>query len=197
MSTHTTIALFPLSVVLYPQGLLPLKIFEQRYMEMTKVCIRDDIPFGVCLIRAGHEVGETALPYESGCTARILQWDMPQVGMFHLRTQGEQRFRIIKQWTDSFGLLHGEVELTPPPSMVAIPTQHQKLVKLLQNVMPKVGLEHFPVPPQLEDAAWVGYRLLEVLPFTNPVKQQLLEHDDPVARLKFIGEFLEANQIVL
>jgi Lon protease-like protein len=197
MSTRTTIPLFPLGVVLYPQGLLPLKIFEQRYMEMTKACIRDNTPFGICLIRSGHEVGTPALPYESGCTTRILHWDMPQIGMFHLRTQGELRFRIVKQWSDSIGLLHGEVELTPMPKAVAVPAQHQKLVTLLQDVMPKVGVEHFPVPQQLNDAAWVGYRLLEVLPFSNPVKQELLEQDDSLARLQFIAEFLEANQIVL
>ena len=197
MKTRTTIPLFPLSVVLYPQGLLPLKIFEQRYMEMTKICIRDNTPFGICLIREGHEVGTAALPYKSGCTTRILHWDMPQLGMFHIRTQGELRFRIIKQWTDSIGLLHGEVELTPQPGAVAVPKQHQKLVTLLQDVMPKVGLEHFPVPPQLDNAAWVGYRLLEVLPFSNPVKQQLLDSDDPLERLQFIAEFLEANKIAL
>jgi len=196
MST-LTIPIFPLGTVLFPDGLLPLKIFEQRYMEMTKACIRDNTPFGVCLIRAGHEVGTPAEPYEFGCTARIQQWDMPQVGIFQLRARGEQPFRIVKQWTDSLGLLHADVELYASPSLMLVPEQHQKLVKFLQNIMPKVGIEHFPAPAKLDDGAWVGYRLLEVLPFTHPVKQQLLEQRDPAAMLRFIDDFLNANRIAL
>jgi len=197
MSTQLTIPIFPLGVVLYPQGLLPLKIFEQRYMEMTKACIRDSSPFGVCLIRAGREVGVPAEPYEFGCTARIKQWDMPQMGIFQLSTQGEQLFRIVEQWTDSLGLLHAQVEVADALPPVIVPTEHLKLVTLLQNAMPKFGLEHFPIPPQLDNAAWVGYRLLEILPLTDPVKQQLLEQPDPLVTLQVISEFLQANQIVL
>ena len=197
MSTRLTIPIFPLGTVLYPEGLLPLKIFEQRYMEMTKACIRDNTPFGVCLIRAGHEVGVAAEPYEAGCTARIKHWDMPQMSIFQLKTQGEQLFRIDEQWTDSLGLLHAHVALDEPRKPEPVPDQHLKLVELLQEIMPKMGLERFPTPSHLDDTAWVGYRLLEVLPFTNPIKQQQLEQRDPLATLQFISEFLAENQIVL
>lgn len=197
MSTRLTIPIFPLGTVLYPQGLLPLKIFEARYMEMTKACIRDNTPFGVCLIRNGREVGAPAVPFTIGCTARIKQWDMPQVGIFQLITQGEQPFRIVEQWVDAHGLLHAHVDVDDTPDALPIPTQHLKLAEYLQEIMPKAGLERFATPLQLDDAAWVGYRLLEVLPFSNPVKQQLLEQRDPVATLQFISEFLEANQIAL
>lgn len=64
--------------MLFPGGRLPLRIFEQRYMEMAKACIRDGSPFGVCLIREGREVGAPATPVEVGCLARIGHWDMPQ-----------------------------------------------------------------------------------------------------------------------
>lgn len=197
MSNRLTIPIFPLGVVLYPHGLLPLKIFEQRYMEMTKACIRDNTPFGVCLIRAGREVGSTAVPFATGCTARIKQWDMPQMGIFHLKTQGEQLFRIVEQWTDNHGLLHAQVEMDEPQDPLPLPTQHLKLVELLQEIMAKVGLERFSTPLQLDDAAWVGYRLLEVLPFTSPIKQQLMEQRDALATLQLISDFLEANKIAL
>ncbi len=82
-----------------PAGLLPLKIFEQRYLDMTKVCIRDDAPFGVCLIRDGAEVGAPAVPHPVGCTARIAEWDMPHLGLFQLVCKGEQVFRILEHWT--------------------------------------------------------------------------------------------------
>ena len=87
--------IFPLNTVLFPGGALPLKIFEQRYIEMTKVCISEERPFGVCLIKEGREVGTPAVPQDIGCLARIAQWDMPQLGVFHLQVEGLQRFRIL------------------------------------------------------------------------------------------------------
>ncbi|HTS52418.1 MAG TPA: LON peptidase substrate-binding domain-containing protein, partial [Burkholderiales bacterium] len=89
LSATLEIPIFPLGTVLYPGGLLPLRIFEQRYLDMTKSCIRDNAPFGVCLIREGTEVGAAAAPYAVGCTARIAQWDIPHLGLFHLVAHGE------------------------------------------------------------------------------------------------------------
>jgi len=104
------IPIFPLSTVLFPGGMLPLRIFEQRYLEMTKICIRDNSPFGVCLIREGHEVGNPAVPNTVGCTAHILRWDMPHLGLFHLMTEGGSVFRILEQWSGRTGLLHAQVD---------------------------------------------------------------------------------------
>ena len=71
------IPIFPLNTVLFPGGRLPLRIFEVRYVDMTKACIRDDAVFGVCQIRDGHETGTPAKPADIGCTARIVEWDVP------------------------------------------------------------------------------------------------------------------------
>ena len=87
--------IFPLNTVLFPGGRLPLRVFEQRYIEMTKQCIAKNQPFGVCQIREGQEVGTPAVPETVGCLARITEWDMPQLGVFQLQTKGVQRFRIL------------------------------------------------------------------------------------------------------
>jgi Lon protease-like protein len=81
--------------VLFPGGRLPLRIFEQRYMEMAKACLRDGTPFGVCLIRDGAEVGAAATPMEVGTLAKIESWDMPQLGVLQVSALGERRFRIL------------------------------------------------------------------------------------------------------
>src|SRR4030088_1924927 len=107
------ILLFPLNTVLFPEGVLPLKGFEQRYIEMTKTCLRDNIPFGVCLIREGPEVGTAALPARMGCLATIAQWDMPQLGLFHLTTRGGQRFRVREPRVAPNQLITAGVELLP------------------------------------------------------------------------------------
>lgn len=169
------IFLFPLNTVLYPGGALPLKIFEQRYLDMTKACIRDNLPFGVCLIREGREVGVPALPHDVGCLAAIEQWDMPVASMFHLLARGGARFRVLGTQVAANGLLSGEVELLPDPAPAEVdPT----CAELLRAMIEKIGTEQFPQSLRYEDAAWVVYRLAELLPVDAVFRQRLLELDN-------------------
>lgn len=197
MGATLELPIFPLGTVLYPEGLLPLRIFEQRYLDMTKVCIRDDAPFGVCLIREGTEVGTAAVPHSIGCTARIAEWDMPHLGLFHLVTRGEAIFRILEQWTAKSGLVQAQVELADPQPPLPLPPEHEVLADLLAKVMAKVGAEHFPSPARMDRADWVGYRLAEVLPLETDLKQRLLEASDPLAALAELKVFLASRQVAL
>jgi hypothetical protein len=191
------IAIFPLHTVLFPEGLLALKIFEQRYLDMTKDCIRDGAPFGVCLIRDGAEVGAPAVPYPTGCLARIVQWDMPHLGVFQLSCRGERVFRIGEHWTLASGLLRAQVQLSDPPARLALPREHRPVAELLDRIIRKLGAEHFPAPIQLEDADWVACRLAEVLPLEATFKQELLEADGALARVELLSEFLRTRSVVV
>lgn len=169
------IFLFPLNTVLYPGGVLALKIFEQRYLEMTKACLRDNLPFGVCLISEGREVGLPATPQDVGCLATIEQWDMPVPGMFHLHARGGARFRVRSMRAASNGLLSGDVDVLPK----AVPAESDSsAVELLKRMIDRVGEDHFKKPLHYEDAAWVVYRLAELLPIEVSYKQIILEFDD-------------------
>jgi len=191
------IPIFPLGTVLYPGGMLPLRVFEQRYLDLTKCCIRDNSPFGVCLIREGMEVGAAAVPHAVGCTARIAHWDMPHLGLFHLVTRGESVFRILEQWTAKNGLVQAQVELDDPAPPLPLPEAYKDLGELLQKIIAKVGAERFPAPARLDLAGWVGYRLAEVLPLEVESKQRLLEARDPIAALSEVKVFLQSRQVVL
>jgi Lon protease-like protein len=191
------IAIFPLRTVLFPGGSLPLKIFEQRYLDMTKVCIRDAEPFGVCLIREGAEVGTPALPYPIGCTAKITEWDMPHLGLFELTSQGEQVFRILEHWTLKSGLLQAHVELMNLPAPLALPAEYQSLKELLERIIDKFGAERFPAPVQLDDGDWVACRLADVLPLEMEFKQALLEANGALERLAMLSEFLRTRSVVV
>lgn len=180
--------LFPLNTVLFPGGTLPLKVFEQRYVEMTKLCVRDGSPFGVCLIREGREVGEPAIPTTIGCTARIAQWDVPHPNLFHLVAVGEQRFRIVRSEVAALGLLTCQAELVPAEAAQEAPDALCR--KVLAALVERFGAEQFPTPLCLDDAAWVSYRLAEALPLHVDVRQQLLETDAPAARLEVLREIL-------
>lgn len=191
------IPIFPLGTVLYPGGMLPLRIFEQRYLDLTKFCIRDNTPFGVCLIREGQEVGTAAVPHAVGCTARIAEWDMPHLGLFHLVTHGESVFRILEQWTAKSGLVQAQVELDEPVPPLPLPEEYKELGTVLEKIMTKVGADRFPSPARLDQADWVGYRLAEVLPLDAETKQRLLEARDPIAALDEVRIFLQSRQVVL
>ena len=184
------IFLFPLGTVLFPGGALPLKIFEQRYLDMTKACIRDNLPFGVCLIREGREVGTAVVPEPVGCLVMIEQWEMPNASMFHLLARGGERFRLLDTQVAANGLLSGDVEMLPPLEPCA---PDADCVELLQRVIKEVGAEHFPQPLKLDDAAWVAYRLAEMLPFTMADRQSLLQLAQAEALFDSIKKSIKTN----
>jgi hypothetical protein len=180
--------IFPLNTVLFPDGLLPLKVFEQRYIDMTKECLRDGRPFGVCLIREGQEVGTAAVPEPVGCLAHIVHWDMPQLGVFQLLARGGERFRIRETRVQPNQLIAASTEALP--SDTGRDRVDPTCGGLLRAIIDKAGAERFPAPVRLDDAAWVGFRLAEVLPMEAATRQQLLELTDAQERLARLKRIL-------
>ena len=190
------IALFPLNTVLFPDGVLSLKVFEQRYLDMAATCLKDKSPFGVCLIASGQEVGAAAVPHAIGTLAQIAQADMPQLGILLLTVRGDRRFRIVSQATQPDGLLRARVELLAEAPPQAVPAQQQGLLPLLRKIAGDLGPEKMPEPHRFDDAAWVGYRLSEVVPVQALAKQKLLELDDPQSRLEILFTYLAQRKLV-
>ena len=187
--------LFPLNTVLFPGGLLPLRVFEARYMDMARKCLREHSTFGVCLIREGREVGVPAVPETVGCEARILDCDMQQMGVLQLVTQGVERFKVLSTTSNSQGLLLAETEPVPPEAAAAVPEQFSACPKLLAHLMEQHGKGIFAEPHRLDDATWVSHRLAEVLPFPNTDRQKLLEMDDSLARLSLLNRIVAASDL--
>src|SRR5262249_39414796 len=154
--------LFPLPTVLYPRGVLPLKVFEQRYLKMAKACLKDERPFGVCLLVRGDEVirdgAPSTLEFASiGTTATISDWDMPQQGILHLHTVGGSRFQVRSHATGDDGLVTGEVRVIADEPALALPDAHRPLAALLERISSQVGGRLFAEPRAFGDASWVGY----------------------------------------
>ena len=185
------IPIFPLHTVLFPGGFLPLKVFEQRYIEMTKVCLKESRPFGVCLIREGQEVGATATPENVGCLATIKEWDMQQLGMFQLKTAGVRRFQIDSRETAANGLISAEVTLLPDEPEIAASAESEACAKMLRVIVDQVGVDKFLAPLRYEDPSWIGYRLTELLPIKLTTRQRLLEINDAQLRLQTLLVFLK------
>lgn len=187
------VPIFPLNAVLFPGGLLPLRVFEARYMDMTRDCLKRDAPFGVCLIREGTEVGAPAVPEGIGCLATILEWDMQQQGILNIKTRGGQRFRILERRTGAQGLTSADIELIPPETSAPVPEEFSSCARLLEMVVVDQGKPIFAEPHAFDDASWVGYRLAEILPVPLVAKQKLLELNDSLGRLSILQRFLEGQ----
>ncbi|GAB2181289.1 LON peptidase substrate-binding domain-containing protein [Denitratisoma sp. agr-D3] len=187
----TEIALFPLQTVLFPEGTLPLKVFEQRYLDMAKECLRDELPFGVCLIAAGEEVGEPAEPHEVGTLARIVDWDMPQLGLLQLIAVGGERFQIRERWASAKGLLRATVEVLPEQDAAGLAPEHGRLVPLLKRALEEAVSQGYRAtePYRFDDPAWVAWRFCELLPLPVALKQDLLEQDNHHERLEEVFRF--------
>lgn len=186
------IAIFPLNLVLFPAGALALKIFEQRYQEMTKVCLRDELPFGVCRIRKGNEVGAPADHETIGCSARINDWEMPHPGLFHLNCLGECVFRLVSSRVEDNGLIHGDVEWLTDTGGAADTRAFDVCRSALKRFAERAGERFVADPSAFDDPAWVSYRLAEVLPVDVQIKQDLLEQRSAALRVSRIAELLQS-----
>jgi len=189
------IALFPLHTVLFPGGLLPLRVFEPRYMEMVSACLRASQPFGVCLIREGREVGAPAVPHPVGCLARIVQWDMQQLGVLNIVARGEARFRIIERRVQRDGLALARIELLAEEGNEAVPEGSEVGVRLLRTIIDEGASARIEEPFRFESASWVSARLAEILPLSAAMKQDLLETDAGDRRLDTLCEFLRKQKL--
>jgi len=177
-----SIALFPLNIVLFPGGPLPLRIFETRYVDMVRRCMRGEQQFGVALIREGKEVGP-AETFEVGSMAKIVDFHQLSDGFLGLSCIGQNRFRIRSRSRQADGLNLAEVEDFNAEPRIALPERHARLAELLKTVLPQLGEVYAGIEMQLGDAAWVGYRLAEILPIAIAEKQFCLELEDPIQRL--------------
>lgn len=202
----TAIPLFPLNTVLFPDGHLPLQIFELRYLDMVKKCIAADQPFGVVPLLQGSEVrqpGQDEVLSSAGTLARILEWAAPLPGLLHIRCLGGERFRIVASEKMKNGLWMGQVELMPPDQAVAIPPEQQNVANALGSLIRslqerKIPPDQMPLAPpfRLDECGWVANRWCELLSLDLADKQRLMAQENPVLRLELVQDVLSENGLL-
>jgi uncharacterized protein len=192
VTERAEIALFPLNTVLFPGGPLPLRIFEARYIDLVRRCLREDTGFGVVLIREGEEAGtEPTSTCDVGTYAKIVDFSGEPDGLLGIEARGERRFRIHSRHRARDGLNMAEVEWLPEEPAVALPDEFADLGPALDYVLGQVGEPYETLERRLDDAGWVAGRLAEILPLPTRHKQQCLELDDPVERLRYLRPLFE------
>lgn len=219
--TLTSLPLFPLGTVLFPGGLLPLRIFEVRYLDMIGKCHKTGSPFGIVSLTEGSEVRRAvdstlkdakptgdAFAHEAfnavGTLATITEFSVPQPGLMVIQCSGIHRFKIARREKLRHGLWIGDVTRMDDDLPVRVPSDLQKtvdaLAKLIRNLQQSdAPAEKLPVlaPYQLDDCGWVANRWCELLPIPLVLKQQLMELDNPLLRLELVGDILERLGISL
>ncbi|MGH8780848.1 LON peptidase substrate-binding domain-containing protein [Paraburkholderia sp.] len=210
MPTSSVLAdlpLFPLHTVLFPDGLLPLKIFEARYLDMVRDCLREKTPFGVCLLKSGGEVAkpdEPAVPEPIGCLAEISQCDVETFGMLLIRARGTHRFRLLSHRVEAAGLLVGMAEpigndqpLEGNEHLAKFGACAEVLERIIEAIHEKdPGNLPFVEPFRFDDPSWVSNRLAEVLPIALRARQKLMELEDAGARIDVVHHYMQQHQLL-
>jgi Lon protease-like protein len=175
---------------------LPLRIFEVRYMDMAKECLKSGSSFAVCLIREGAEVGAPAVPEPVGCLARIADCDMEELGILKVTAEGTQRIRIVSSEVSRAGLIVAEVEEHAAEAVSPDIEGLEESTEFLRKVIAGIGEQRFTAPLSFGDPTWVSFRLAEILPLRNDVKQKLLEVADTTLRIAILHRFLRQQTLI-
>ncbi len=189
MTAIQELPLFPLNTVLFPGGVMPLRIFETRYLDMVSACLRTDAGFGVVSIHQGSETGHQPVSiHPVGTLARIVDFDAMEDGLLGITCLGVQRLRVVGHRVQSDQLLLGQVQWLADDPLQTPASNHQPLVRALRDLLESAewaAQSRFLVP-DWEDAAWIGNRLAELLPLPLSVRQALLEMTEPRQRLDLL-----------
>lgn len=199
-SPHRKIPLFPLGTVLFPDGVIALKIFEARYLDMIKQCLREKTEFGVVSIIKNSDATEQDISLsfsKIGTLAQIEDFDPVQPALYMTKSFGTQRFKLFSSKQEANGLWMGEVELLDKDPLIPIPSEHQGVAKLLDEILSVIQSEDllgeapFKKPFKVNDCGWVSNRLAELLPISLAQKNHLLAQTNPRIRLDLILEIIE------
>ena len=202
MNRLSELALFPLQTVLCPGGLLSLKVFEARYLDLVGRCLREQRSFGVVCLRQGHEVrrDSEAVRFEShGVLARLEEVDAEQAGILRVKCVGTQRFEVEHTHQQADGLWLADAHMLDDEHPVAPTEALVPTVRALANAIATLrgqGTEPFLSPYKFDDAGWVANRWCEILPISLTAKQKLMELDDPMMRLTLVDEYLRGKGVV-
>jgi len=194
--------LFPLRTVLFPGGLLSLKVFEARYLDLMGDCLRESRPFGVVALNRGPEVRGAAdeVGFEAmGTMAELIDIDSQQPGILQVRCRGTHRFTRGETTQRSDGLWMTAAQPVADDEVVLPDARLIGTVRGLANAIATLktqGAEPFLEPHLFDQAGWVANRWCEILPISLAAKQKLMELPDPQVRLQLVDEFLRSKRVV-
>lgn len=193
------IAIFPLKSVLFPKGRLPLQIFEQRYLTLVSDALKADSGFGICLLEEGEEVARAGVQqqvHRIGMYAKVVDWDQLPNGLLGVTVEGCRKFAVQECWTEKDQLLKARVEFCDVDYVgedpIIVDEEHEVLVGLLEQLVSHPVISKLNMSIHYDDLRELGWRLSELIPLSLERKQDLLELQDPYARIREIDDLIAA-----
>ena len=193
MNLH--VPLFPLNTVMFPGGVLPLRIFEPRYLDMVCECMRNDTEIGVVLIRDGREVGKAAATHDVGTLCNIAYWNKRNDGLLGITLRGARRFRITDIEVQPNQLIMANVQVLPPPPPIDFQQKYQAMSNLLRKIISQLEPPYTTMPTHYDDLEWISARLVELLPMPFDYKQEMLEYDDVIWRIEQLYSLIQQSEV--
>ena len=201
-----SIPLFPLNTTLFPDGHLPLQVFEVRYLDMVKRCIEQDEQFGVVSLLEGSEIrvpDQQDTLSSGGTMARITEWVSPMPGLLQISCIGTTRFQVRSAHQLKHGLWMADVDNVAEDMVVPVPAEQQDVANALGSLIrslqkKQISISKMPLSPpyRLDEAGWVANRWCELLRLPQEEKQRLLLQENPVLRLELIQDVLSENGLL-
>jgi Lon protease-like protein len=188
----TELTLFPVNSVLYPGGLLTLRVIEPRHISMVSDCTRNKKPFIVAsLIENTKDTGSASFN-KIGTLAYIVDFDMSSMGILEIRCRGRETADIIRYRTEPGGLIIAQVKKLPLMKAFALPRKYQVLKDVLKSYTEREGMRRYKqeLEEDWDNPDWLGYRLSEILPIDRQQHYELLIMK-PLERLCQIKKLLK------
>ena len=186
--------MFPLGTVLFPHGVLPLRVFEPRYRAMVTHCLDHDARFGVVLIERGSEVGGGDTRFHVGTVAQIVQAARTPDGRFSLATVGTERIDVLEWLPDDpypRAIVRTRADVEPTRDGAPISDAVRVLLERVHELRAQLGAPaHSGAVVLSADLVRASFEAAILAPLGPLDAQALLEHDDAVDRLEALSECL-------
>jgi Lon protease-like protein len=185
-------SIFPLHTVICPQGRVPLQIFERRYLTMVSQVLRSGEGFVIVLLKEGNEVGGTCRFYDIGVLVNVVDFQGLPSGFLGITVEAAEKVTISEPRQRPDGLYEGNIALLPEEPFCPTEYEDADLSDLLCELLRHPVVKSLNMSIDHGDARSLGWRLVDLLPFSLPDKQFLLALNDPRYRLEQIRYLLHA-----
>jgi Lon protease-like protein len=200
-SPTVTMPMFPLGTVLFPHALLPLQVFEPRYLLMMRHVLAGDQEFGVVLIERGSEVGGGDTRFDVATVARVVQTAELPDGRVALATVGIRRVRVARWLADD---PYPRAEVVPIDDISvgseADAAARERVVTLLGQVTDlarRIDPRISESPALDPDPTRASYEAAAISPIGPLDAQQLLAAGDAGTRLRLLADLLAERMVDL
>ena len=126
--------MFPLKSIVLPGGLFPLRIFERRYINMVKNCLKNDTGFCITLVRGESDNGYITNVYNYGCYVKIVDWNQLEDGLLGITVEGIKKIHVLECNLNEDNLLQGSIEDIEVEKEYMVPQKYLSLSKFYKKI---------------------------------------------------------------